>query len=53
MGLDRATNGYFYLLDSRSSGGENCLQVIDPSGPDRRSTNPAQTASTLAFPEIS
>lgn len=33
MGLDRGANGYFYLLDNRSAGGENCLQVIDPSGP--------------------
>jgi len=33
MGLDRATNGYFYLVDQRSSGNENGLQVIDPTGP--------------------
>ncbi len=33
MGLDRGANGYFYLLDSRTAGGENCLQVVDPSGP--------------------
>lgn len=33
MGLDRGANGYFYLLDQRSAGGQNCLQVIDPSGP--------------------
>lgn len=33
MGLDRGTNGYFYLLDSRSAGGQNGLQVIDPTGP--------------------
>lgn len=33
MGLDRGTNGYFYLLDNRSAGGQNGLQVIDPSGP--------------------
>jgi hypothetical protein len=33
MGLDRGANGYFYLLDQRSSGEVNCLQVIDPSGP--------------------
>ena len=31
MGLDRATNGYFYLLDNRSSGNENMLQVVDPA----------------------
>lgn len=33
MGLDRATNGYFYLLDQRFDGNENGLQVIDPTGP--------------------
>ena len=33
MGLDRGANGFFYLLNNRSSGNENCLQVIDPSGP--------------------
>ena len=33
MGLDRGTNGYWYLLDARSNGGEAGLQVIDPAGP--------------------
>jgi len=33
LGLDRGTNGYLYFLDSRFAGGENCLDVIDPSGP--------------------
>lgn len=33
MGLDRGTNGYFYLMDQRSAGGQNGLQVIDPTGP--------------------
>jgi hypothetical protein len=33
MGLDRGTNGYWYLLDSRSDGIQNCMQVIDPAGP--------------------
>ncbi|HWQ90068.1 MAG TPA: hypothetical protein VN673_00235 [Clostridia bacterium] len=33
MGLDRATNGYLYLTDSRSAGAENGLLVIDPTGP--------------------
>ncbi|MGC3959120.1 MAG: hypothetical protein QM813_14595 [Verrucomicrobiota bacterium] len=33
MGLDRGANGFFYLIDSRSSGADNCLQVIDPAGP--------------------
>jgi hypothetical protein len=31
MGLDRGTNGYWYLLDSRSAGSTICLQVIDPA----------------------
>ncbi len=33
MGLDRATNGYFYLTDGRSAGGQFGLNVIDPAGP--------------------
>lgn len=33
MGLDRGANGYFYLLDSRSTGNEYGLIVIDPAGP--------------------
>src|SRR5439155_3807732 len=33
MGLDRGTNGYFYLLNFRSAGNENGLQVIDTNGP--------------------
>lgn len=33
MGLDRGTNGYFYLMDQRSGGGQNGLQVVDPNGP--------------------
>lgn len=33
MGVDRGANGYFYLINSRSTGAENCLQVIDPTGP--------------------
>ena len=33
MGLDRGPNGYFYLLDSRSTGSEYGLIVIDPAGP--------------------
>lgn len=33
IGLDRGANGYFYLLNLRSTGADNCLQVIDPTGP--------------------
>jgi hypothetical protein len=33
MGLDRGTNGYFYLSCWRFYGQENGLQVIDPAGP--------------------
>lgn len=33
IGLDRGANGYFYMINSRSTGADNCLQVIDPNGP--------------------
>lgn len=33
IGLDRGANGFFYLLNQRSTGADNCLQVIDPTGP--------------------
>ncbi|MSU57513.1 MAG: hypothetical protein EXS35_04925 [Pedosphaera sp.] len=49
MGLDRGTNGYFYLLDSRSTGGQNVLQVIDPTGPTVLYTSTADSAA-LGFP---
>ena len=33
MGLDRGANGYLYVLDNRSAGTQNLLQVVDPTGP--------------------
>ncbi len=50
MGLDRGTNGYWYLMNNRSSGNENCLQVIDPSGPTVIYESRPDSMNNYAFP---
>lgn len=50
MGLDRGANGYFYLINNRSAGGENCLQVIDPNGPYVIYESRPDSVFNLGFP---
>src|SRR5207249_3633546 len=50
MGLDRGTNGYFYLLNFRSAGNENGLQVIDTNGPTVIYESRTDSLNNYAFP---
>lgn len=50
MGLDRGTNGYFYLSDARTDGNQNGLQVIDPAGPTVLYESRTDSMNNYAFP---
>lgn len=50
IGLDRGTNGYFYFLNFRSSGNENCLQIVDPAGPTVVYKSRDDSVNNYAFP---
>lgn len=49
MGLDRGANGYWYLLDQRSAGGQNGLTVWDPAGPTKLYDSYVDSTVNYAF----